>query len=194
MKRVALALALLVGGCTSVPPQLDPWGYEFTLGSYTDSRPTDDMQLMAAVPFSPEQLLIGIRAAVAPSRWGRESGLLDVEISEYDATQSGTSFAMTVKGKLRGRDGYGRVLAVTPAECNVVLHGGVNELGTFGQQLAGLGDDQPGPNPLTKDGRTATMWQKVWTACGREMATTFGNALMAQRLQQPAQRREVFTH
>ena len=193
MKHIVLFAMLALVGCASAPPALAPWGYEFTLGSYTDSRPADDMQLMAAVPFSPEQLLLGMRAAVEPSRWGRESGVMDVEITEYDATLSGNSYAMTVKGKLRGRDSYGRVLAVTPAECNVVLRGGLGDVGTFGQQLAGLGDSQPGPNPLTKDGRAATMWQKVWTACGREMATTFGNALMAQRLQQPGQRREVFT-
>jgi len=184
---LAAMAGLALAACADRPRPHDvgPWGYDFALGTYRDLRPHDDARLMESVwPFDIQNFTASWRRSVGRSVFASAPGTLDVLLERYRSTHSGHSFTLSMAVRLRARDAAGAVLAETPAQCVQVQRVQLADLGAFGQQVARQGS----LHPLTIDGRDATMWQKAWDLCVRDLAIQFGQALVAGTINPAAPR------
>ncbi|MBI1309341.1 MAG: hypothetical protein GC129_05810 [Proteobacteria bacterium] len=179
-RYVPLAVAVLaLASCAPTPaPKVGPWGYDFSLGMYKDLRPTEDeTRLTNEVTFDPATFMASWQRHVARSIFANEPALLDVAVSHFEATRSANSYALTVDVNLRGRQENGRILADSPAHCDIVAQPGIGIIRDSVQQAV----DKADPAALTPEGRRETMWQQVWDACVADISTQFGVALAAAR-------------
>lgn len=169
-----LAAAFLIGCASRAPaPAVGPWGYAFTLGSFTDQRPHDDDMLMAKVPFRIDQFMNEWNGIVGQDVFFRKEAKLDVILKRYAATQAHLSYVVSMDITLRGRDEDGRVIATMDGSCSGAANPGLTQVGDFTQQVVTKGD----LGALTARRRAATMWQRVLHSCVEDLAVQFGNTL-----------------
>ena len=169
------AFALLLTACTTTQPQIGPWAYQFSLGKFQDLRPNDDIMLMNTTPFTVEAFFASWQASVGRNLFANQPALLHVTLHEYQTTQSGTSYAVSMKTTLTGTTPQGQPLATLQASCAAAAPLGATEFATLTQQAITQADAQA----LTPAARSRTMWQKVFNTCIQQLATQFGQALAA---------------
>jgi hypothetical protein len=172
------AFVFMTVGCTTTPETpLGEWAYDFSLNSFVDKRPYDDLRMMVDKPFRINDFMTGWQANIGRNIFASAPAKLDVTLHYYEASQNARSYALTMEMSLQGRDQYGRLLAATNGRCNAVMRRDVDTWATmwgdFWQQPA----DQRDASPLTLEKRDATMWQKVMNECVKQFATSFGNTL-----------------
>jgi hypothetical protein len=197
-KKIILALGLLalaLAGCATAPT-VGPWGYDFSVVRIEDARPDDDAKLMAVVPFDSQSLISAWQRAVPRAGWGAIPAELAVRVTQYEATHSGSSYALSMRADLVGRGGDPApsyrpaarpIVAQVPGQCVAYASTSTGKgqrpiLGqVFGANVPqGKPQNAPtGLGALTVSGRDATLWQDLWTQCATQLATQLGNALMA---------------
>jgi len=195
-KKILLLGALLLAGCASQPPLVGPLPYDFQAIRVEDARPDDDAKLMSAEAFGAEKLVAAWRRQVARSVWGSTPAELKIRVTQYEATHSGHSYALSLAAELVALQpgtgiNYrtGGLLLVKPlaAQCTAQVQsmggrgGAAIAHGLFGADAPQGGGEGSvrGLSALTVTGRDATLWQELWNQCARQLATQFTQALMA---------------
>lgn len=131
--------------------------------------------LMNTTPFTIQAFFQSWQANVGRNIFANHPAVLNVTLHEYQATQSGTSYAVSMKTTLHGHTPQGQPLATLQASCAAAAPLGATELATLTQQAIAKGSTES----LTPAARTRTMWQKVFNACVQQLTTQFGQALAA---------------
>ncbi len=202
--------AVVLGGCASAPAPLGPLPYDFTVVQVEDARPEDDVKLMNAESFGAEKLIAAWQRVVARNVWGSTPAELALRVTQFEATHSGQSYALSLTADLAAsQTGMGasyaasgrRVVAQANTQCVAI---GRSTGGAGGNRLAQAvfgtaapqGNGQGGQNlgvrgfaALTPAGRDATLWEELWTQCARQLATQFTQALLAAPPQPVAETR-----
>ena len=199
-KKLLLGVLLALGGCASQPQPLGPLPYDFRVVRVEDARPDDDARLMSAEPFEAEKLIGAWHRQVARSVWGGTPADLAIRVTQFEATHSGQSYALSLVADLAAsQPGVGpsyrnegrRVVAQAPAQCMAVARSTGGEGGSalanrvkngvFGAAAPQSGAEgaPTGLAALTPAGRDATLWQELWNQCARQLATQFTQALLA---------------
>ena len=200
MKNKNLMLCIVPAvlmGCTASVPAVGPWGYDFTVVRVEDARPNDDVMLMSSLPFTSQKLIEAWQRAVPRPGWGAQPAELALRVTHYQATHSGTSYALSLKADMVGRAGdpapsyrpeHRPIVAQVAGQCAVQ---GTTSRGSgqsaLAKQVIGINTPQGGTQSaptglaaLTEAGRDATLWEDLWTQCTAQLATQLGNALLAQ--------------
>lgn len=195
-KNVFVLGVVMLNGCVAAGPAVGPWGYDFTVVRVEDARPNDDVMLMAATPFTSQKLIEAWQRAVPRPGWGAQPAELAMRVTHYQATHSGSSYALSLKADMVGRAGepapsyrptHIPIVAQVSGQCAVQ---GVSGRGrgqtALAKQVIGINTPQGGAQSaptglaaLTVEGRDATLWEELWTQCTAQMATQLGNALLA---------------
>ena len=195
-KFLGMACIALLGGCASRGPVVGPWGYDFSVVRVEDARANDDAMLMAATPFSSQKLIEAWQRAVPRPGWGAQPAELAMRVTQYEATHSGSSYALSMQADMVGRAGDPApsyranakpIVAQVAGQCAVhATYGRGAGQTTLAKQVIGINTPQGGAQSaptglaaLTVAGRDATLWEDLWTQCTAQLATQLGNALMA---------------
>lgn len=210
-KNIVQAFSLILGlslmGCaTQQSSVVGPWGYDFTVVRVVDSRPADDAKLMAAVPFTTQALSEAWQRAVPRAGWGAVPAELALRITQYEATHSGSSYALSMEADMLARAGEPApsyrpdavpVVAQLKGQCAVQgsTVTGKGQTLLFGQVFGinapqgGAQNAPTGLKTLTPEGRDATLWGDLWTQCAAQLAHQLGDALLAAPPALPADTR-----
>lgn len=170
----ALMAALFSAACTPLPEK--PWGYEFSLGRFTDKRAPSDEVLMAEFPFSPRVFMEHWHNHTSRDLFANVPAKLDITLTRYTATHSKMSYAISMDLQLLGRDREGNVLARKSVSCTADDFTLLGPWAGSMQQVV----SKASADPLTAEGRAETMWQRVMDRCVKDIVVQFGEALVTR--------------
>jgi hypothetical protein len=195
-KLMGIGVAICLASCATPAAKLGPLPYDFTVVQVEDARPDDDTKLMNAEGFGAEKLIAAWQRVVQRNVWGSTPAELAIRVTQYEATHSGQSYALSLSADLAAsQPGIGasyaasgrRVVAQQSAQCVAIGRstggaGGARVAEAVFGTAAPQGNREGAPRgmaALTVAGRDATLWQELWTQCAHQLATQFTQALLA---------------